>query len=374
MKSESGSLHDADHSPTDIPLIILTEPSQPHETTRHQNSSSSPSRNTSLPLTKDILRRKNKLDRLLNQNDRFNHLPLEYSTSSAVDERVTAGLGISTMNDTSSGLRSRRRSSARPTSLAIPSPSYNNTSYSSPIQSESQWSFDLGTYGTTKSGSSRENPKTASSTRSGSSVRNSASMQPYSVYHQHPHHRHHARREEYQRINQDTDKSDIKSENYILNILFSTASRVVSARAPESKQVANTENFDFYPLEHDIPPEQPPVQKASMEKDEATIQKSSLSEHSKRQSWLSISVGRRSSTTSERDESFSIIDRRFSTKPSSSLNIELLFVNNTMPNPLQGYSLGFFGPNSRCRIFAWRFIRKRWVESFMLFLMILHFG
>jgi hypothetical protein len=185
-------------------------------------------------------------------------------------------------------------------------------------------------------------------------------MQPYSAYHQHQHH-HYIRKEEYQRINQHIDKGDVKSENYILNILFNTANRVVSARAPESKQMASTETFDFdQPLDDDIPLQPVSISKLSMEKDDTTLRKSSLGDtHSKRHSWLSISVGRRSSTTSERDEALSIIDRRFSIRPSGSLNIDLLTAEDAIPNPLQGYSLGFFGPNSRLRICALRFIRKR---------------
>ncbi|RCH90012.1 calcium channel protein, partial [Rhizopus stolonifer] len=157
----------------------------------------------------------------------------------------------------------------------------------------------------------------------------------------------------FERPEQSIQKSDAKSKYYLLDILYQAANRVVNSRAPESEQVSNNEVFDFKSQE-----EQP----------------HSPANSKNRYSWLSFASSL--DEKSEFDQDSIVLEKKPTNKtteetPIPSHNIPSS-LNYTIPNPLQGHSLCLFGPRNPFRIFVWSLIRKRYVETFILFLMIIH--
>ncbi|KAI8081968.1 uncharacterized protein B0P05DRAFT_67616 [Gilbertella persicaria] len=381
---------------TSIPQIVLTEPAQntsqlstieddktdvaaspytlsPPSPNKQQQSAIPPP--TPLPLTKDLLQRKNKLDRLLLQKERLKRLQQKpstdfYSANSAVDERVTAGLGITTPNNPSRNV-----------------PEKSSTAFS-PIASE--WSYDLDVFKSTISGSSkggrekRQQPiKTITGTSvSGSSIHNSASVRAYSANHRYMdrNNQQYHRAQHFERPEQSIQKSDAKSKYYLLDILYQAANRVVNSRAPESEQVSNNEVFDFKSQEEqphspavmDIASAAATAAAAAAETNEKIIESTSpevnansacsLKQSSKnRYSWLSFASSL--DEKSEFDQDSIVLEKKPTNKtteetPIPSHNIPSS-LNYTIPNPLQGHSLCLFGPRNPFRIFVWSLIRKR---------------
>ncbi|KAI8889134.1 hypothetical protein K501DRAFT_329474 [Backusella circina FSU 941] len=411
---------------TSIPQIILTEPTQgdalPMEVTSSSPYSLSPpsprkaNPSTPLPLTKDLLQRKNKLDHLLQQEER--QPSQEYSSlhHHYVDERVTAGLGISTpaaasqnnKNKTNSNLGSDLRSHnslyTRGSTQIRSDTDKTLAQTDTHISNDSQWSNDLDIYRVSMTDSNsrhkyrRRSVTTASV--SGSSNRNSASMRPYSVNHKHTHHnrRHHTA--DYQRPIENRHHTRKHHRNYFIDAIYSAVNRVIFTRAPESKEMAASEHFDFgtnkdqtattksvspklgekddtniHHQHNNKPSTIPPISTTSPVIINS-ISSPPLSRHN-RYSWLSTQDGK-----SDHDH-LSIIDKNFSIQSSLQLkeeqkryyynpNYQPVDDKKVMPNPLQGHSLFILGPENPLRIAAWKCIRLRSIETILFFLMVLH--
>jgi hypothetical protein len=397
-----------------IPQIILTEPSTSQEPTIRSVGIDSPdglvskatnysppiSLSTPLPLTKDLLQRKNKLDRLLSQKEKHRHQHRStevFSPNAPVDERVTAGLGISTpKND--SYLRSRRPSSSRISSSNRSEPERSMITAVSPSSqnqpSHSEWSYDLDVFKSSASGSSKgynhqQQPHTKRTTNtsvSGSSNRNSVSMRAYSANHRYMDSKLCDDRSNhyFERPDQPLQKTENKSKYYLLDVLYCAVIRVVNSRAPESKQVSNKEIFDFGHEEKD-PVIQvqdqnvlPLVTDFSNEKVILEPPSSRISTRDNRFSLISAT------TTSIDEKSFdfdneslayhtSPLEKKSSIKndthiPQSPPNTtepvrsHISLTDEILPNPLQGNSLFLFGPHNPFRISVWRFIRSRYIH------------
>jgi hypothetical protein len=422
-----------------IPQIILTEPPTQHSDANNINSTSplalspksvpykpspppsstviassplplpSPSPSPSpLPLTKDLLQRKNKLDRILSQKEKHRHQQhqqrsIDFSSSSAVDERVTAGLGISTPNDnhgpSSAGLRSRRPSSSRLSSSNRSEPE--KATFSPSSQYHSEWSYDIDAFKSSTSGSSkghhrhhRHNQSTSNyqqntgTSVSGSSNRNSVSMRAYSANHRYMdrHHGQHNHTPYFERPDQHLNRNDdYKSKYFLLDLLFHAANRVVNSRAPESKQVTDKEIFDFNAIITDD--NTPPVEfneKSTLPKEPTsphiitpatvattTTTATTTNIRDNRYSWLSMATSLDEKSSDFDNESMfpafssekklpsqhTVVDDfepiKITAKKPLSLSDELL------TNPLQGHSLYLFSPTNKFRIHVWKFIRKR---------------
>lgn len=347
-----------------IPQIILTGPpsqssdsineditDQPFDTLTPPKPQNSPPLNAlePLPLTKDLLKRKNKLDKLLQQQERNNYL----LSGQTVDERVTAGLGISTYNNNilSPGLRSRRRSSSNKSDLE----KSNATS-----RQQSEWSYELKSI--TSESRKHSNTMPSGTSGSGSSVRNSMSMKAISATH-----RYMDRHDEnsriiqyYERPIQSAQRNDSKSKYYFLDLFYQAVIRVVHSRAPESKEIEDKEVFKMSsnmnqhtnntipPQHHHLPIESvlPSVENEKLDY-LTTKQEQRNSIDNNRFSWLSYAT----TISLQDDESFHYTPK---IKKSSLSSEEII-----PPNPLQGNSLFLFSPNNPFRILVWKFIRKR---------------
>lgn len=283
--SESNVIKQGDVTST-IPQIILTEPAattqeeEQHAESTHNSpivalspkaiataTSSSPA-TTPLPLTKDLLQRKNKLDRLLLFKEKNHHQQQQQQPqqaefySSALDERVTAGLGISTPNASKGVLRSRRPSH------------YNNPNRNEPEKTSafSHWSYDLDVYNKSSLSSQHSNKLNATNTSNShdgdddrsSNNRNSVSMRPYSAAaakmnptttaaanhrymdNTYTSNRHYQRPlSSQQQQKQDEYGEEMKNNHKLIDLLYQAVVRVVNSRAPESKKVRRKELFDF---------------------------------------------------------------------------------------------------------------------------------
>jgi hypothetical protein len=409
---------------TSIPQIILTEPTNgaelpselPSELASCSPQSLSPpsprkalGSTTPLPLTKDLLRRKNKLDHLLQQQDQQPSSEYPGLNNHYVDERVTAGLGISTPKHNTTNNNSKNNGN-----LGSDLPSHNTvysrgstqirsdtdktlvqTHTNTHISNDSQWSNDLDIYRASMTDShSKENRHRGRSVTttsvSGSSNRNSASMRPYSVNHKYTHHnngrRHYAANQPfYTRPPENHHYKKKHHTNYLINIIYSAVNRVICTRAPESKEMATNDHFDFGTTKDQIVTKsvspklgekdnndiiasispQPPL--SSSPGLIHSIASPPQSKHDHRYSWLSTQDGK-----SENDN-LSIIDKNFSIQSSLQLkeqqkqhyynhttpNYHHAPDNKAMPNPLQGHSLFILGPENPLRIAAWKFIRLR---------------
>ncbi|CEP11360.1 hypothetical protein [Parasitella parasitica] len=412
-----------------IPQIILTKPptqesgadsidtSSPHalspKSVPHKPSPPASSTVVSpsplpspLPLTKDLLQQKNKLDKLLSQKERQRRQQqqqqqqqqryTDFSTSSAVDERVTAGLGISTPNDnggswSATGLRSRRPSSSRLSSSNRSEPEKSAFSLSS--QHHSEWSFDLHAFRSSTSGSSKghhhhhrhsssNQHQTSGTSVSGSSNRNSVSMRAYSANHRYMD-RHYGQQQAapyFERPDQHLSRDDEqKSKYFLLDFLLHAVNRVVNSRAPESKQISDKELFDFDTRiatddgENDTPsdalnekPMSPPEPVSHPIMTPATATTTTTNKHN-RYSWLSMATSLDEKSSEFDSESMfralhnekklpslhTIVNDIQPTTPKNSTSLS----DEILPNPLQGHSLGIFGPTNKFRIHVWRFIR-----------------
>lgn len=410
-KTSQSPSQQSDISSAQIPQIILTEPSTSQEPTIHSVGIESPqglspkatnaaSIPTPLPLTKDLLQRKNKLDRLLSLKEkrRHQHRSTEvFSSNAAVDERVTAGLGISTPNE-NNGLRSRRQSASRISNRSDVEKSMTtafNPSSSLNQQSHSEWSYDLDMYKSHTSGSSKghhqqqqdyynhrhHHKRTSGTPASRSSNRNSVSMRAYSANHRYMDnklHNHHDRSNYYFERPDQPLKKDNKSKYYLLDLLYCAVIRVVNSRAPESKEVASHEIFDFSHEEQNNPTIKPPDQDeipftiTDSHNEKAILETTSphLSTRNHRFSMLS-------GTTSLDEKSFDFdneslayhtnsLEKKSSVKhdlhiPPTPMKKPLSQSDKILPNPLQGNSLFFLEPHNPLRISAWQFIRSTYV-------------
>ncbi|OAD00432.1 hypothetical protein MUCCIDRAFT_113913 [Mucor lusitanicus CBS 277.49] len=435
-----------------IPQIILTEPPTQQQsdanTTIHTSTSphalspksvphkpSPPASSTvvsssplpsPLPLTKDLLQRKNKLDKLLSQKEKHRYYrqqqqrtAADFNSSSLVDERVTAGLGISTphtdhgasssMATNTSGLRSRLSSSNR---SEPEKPMFSPSS----LGHHSEWSYELDAFKSSTSGSSKghhhrhqhsssyHHHATSGTSVSGSSNRNSVSMRAYSANHRYMDRQHgqHGHTPYFERPDQHLNRHDeYKSKYFLLDLLIHAVNRVVNSRAPESKQVSDREIFDFNtsPFKtaaaaaiHDTP-SPPLLNEKSMEPASPQIMTpaTTTTNRNNRYSWLSFATSLdEKSFDVDNDSLFPSEKKRASLHDAHQLQSlpplpppppppiqmtakkPLSLSDELLPNPLQGHSLCLFGPTNKFRIHVWRFIRKRYVETFIFFLMILH--
>ncbi|CAO3640711.1 unnamed protein product [Mucor fragilis] len=441
-----------------IPQIILTEPPTQHtdastaihtSTSPHALSPKSvphkpsppasstviaPSPSSSpLPLTKDLLQRKNKLDRLLSQKEKHRHYrqqqrSADFNSSSAVDERVTAGLGISTPHTdhgsssstavgagaptaAASGLRSRRFSSSRLSTSNRSEPEKAMFSPSS-LGHHSEWSYDLDAFKSSTSGSSKghhtrhhrhqhsnsHHHATSGTSVSGSSNRNSVSMRAYSANHRYMDRQHgqHGHTPFFERPDQHLNRHDeYKSKYFLLDLLIHAVNRVVNSRAPESKQVSDREMFDFdtstaSPNDTPSPPllNEKPIEPASPH---IMTPATTNTNRNNRYSWLSMATSLDEKSSDFDNDSIFPSEKKLASlhtipqdahhqlqPPPPPPPIQMTVIkplslsDEVLPNPLQGHSLYVFGPTNRFRIQVWKWIRKRYVETFIFFLMILH--
>jgi hypothetical protein len=383
-----------DRNGTSIPQIVLTEPPsqtvQEEEATPIQISIPSTSNNTSpintnpLPLTKDILQRKNKLDKLLFQKERYHST--EYFSSNPVDERVTAGLGISTPNDNK--LTYRRLSSNRH--------SHRNDTE----KSKSEWSYDLDAFKSITTDSSKGHNKQsgAATSVSGSSNRNSVSMRAYSANHRYmDNHHYNIKQNEANRYTRPEQQNqclvETKSKYQWIDLLYQAVVRVINSRAPESKSIRN---LDFHtttnnsttsliaPIKVSIEQSSPIASIPPNEKlDLITTPTSNNNNNNHRFSWLSFTNSIDENKSFYDNESFNlekklstIVDSPQKGSPSSPrlpptspppppppvapmIPKQDSSSSLLLTNPLQGNSMYLFSPHNPFRIFIWKFIRKR---------------
>lgn len=347
----TGSSHVIDMSES-MSKNTLTPPS-------FKKSKNSPPSPDPLPLTQDLLKRKNKLDKLLLQKEK--QTPTVDYFSHKVDERVTAGLGISTPTPQ----RTRQMSSSSISNRSEPEKS-------SPFQFEGDWSYDLEAYKSTTSGSSLKRKHTTNGTSvSGSSIRNSVSMRAYSANHRYMDH---TRDEHYHftRPNQPKRQKKEKSRFFLLDILYQAAIRCVNSRAPECKQVADNERFDFSSPTTYLQPDtifDEKIDTKSIQDTPNTPNNNNDASHilpfRNRLSWLSFQSSEdRSLYTLEKKVSYisNIYEpppppppQLFTSPPPPPISLS----DEIVHDPLQGHSLFIFSPNNAIRIFVWKFIRSR---------------
>ncbi|KAI8378320.1 Ion transport protein-domain-containing protein [Blakeslea trispora] len=426
---------------TSIPQIVLTEPSQsvpqlpnPHDditiapslsphshysnsqTTQNNGTPNLMSPNTPLPLTKDLLQRKNKLDRLLLQKEKSRRrheqklsMPDTYMSNDIVDERVTAGLGISTPGisheHSSSSLSNGRSQNPEKSAATLFSPNM------------SEWGYELDSFRPTFSESSRGDGKRSKKQHtgtsvSGSSVRNSVSMRAYSANHrymdtnpnhsQHPHHSYRHSMTYHRQPQTPLQQADVKHKYFLIDFLYQAAQRVINARAPESSQIAQYDTYDLNQAKSTMPPppkepeqpEQPeqarlpatiaedvtsiginekvlnPFPTTEMSANSAySVKQASSQKH--RHSWLSFATSW--DERSDIDHN-SIVEQKPVQEQSdiSEATKRPVPHSDVQPNPLQGHTLCLFGPNNPIRLYTWYFIRKRYVEASLFLLMVFH--
>lgn len=255
-----------DSQQTFIPRIVLTEapPDEQHSTVEstinscsqssqtlspdqnaHRKSISGSNPSTPLPLTKDLLRRKNKLERLLHRQEKHNNrvsnpLGISYPEDTTIDERVTAGLGITTPNQ-KEGLRHRRQPSYQ-------SESEKNTQSNSSVNQQHLWQHNRQKSFTTHATDSTNNKsKKADTSVTGTSNKNNNTLP--NINSSNERHRYidqHHNNRYYRQLRQEKIlKNNQKSNHYLLELLLNAAKRVVNSRVSESKDVSNAERFDF---------------------------------------------------------------------------------------------------------------------------------
>ncbi|KAI8993323.1 Ion transport protein-domain-containing protein [Pilobolus umbonatus] len=363
------SLHN-NSSSTTIPQIILTEPPTSSPVNNHTNVHTdsehdklSPAYTNIIPLTRDALKRKNKLDRLHYQQQKKSQHDL--STTTAIDERITAGLGISIPKDSNSNNTTTKSRNRRSASTMAHKSDMDKQSLE-PMYSD--WSYDLDCKSIT-SGSTK-NHRHSSSSVSGQSNRNSASMKAYSANHRYMD-RHHQQDNIHTQYNRPLQVSGIskRSKYTFLSNLYDAVIRVVNIRASESEEISMIDHFDTSTTVYENTDIAPPVTHSHFtEKQQSPI----ISSSHNRLSWLSLVT----TTEENRNSSHYDISKKYSGEITSTREqyidhaVEEKFPYQFIP--LQGNSLGLFGPNNRIRISVWKFIRLRQVETFIFFLMVSH--
>ncbi|CAO3641997.1 unnamed protein product [Mucor hiemalis] len=183
-----------------------------------------------------------------------------------------------------------------------------------------------------------------------------------------------------------------KSKYHLVDLLIQAVIRVVNSRAPESKFVKNKETFNFHHVpttassSSHIPPAQQQQQQQTLpihsqelnEKVDIIAPHTPTSNNSNRNShrfsWLSY--------TNSVEDGKSFFDENesvyFEKKLSSNLEPPVIppkpisISEDLLPNPLQGDTLYLFSPNNPFRIHIWQWIRNRYVETAIFFLMIIH--
>ncbi|KAG0747200.1 hypothetical protein G6F57_006621 [Rhizopus arrhizus] len=364
---------DEQHSAKESPINSCSQSSQTlsPDQNAHRKSISGSNPSTPLPLTKDLLRRKNKLERLLHRQEKHsnrvsNPLGISYPEDTTIDERVTAGLGITTPNQ-QEGLRHRRQPSYQ-------SESEKNTQSNSSVNQQHLWQHNRQRSFTTHATDSTNNKsKKADTSVTGTSNKNNNTLP--NINSSNERHRYidqHHNNRYYRQLRQEKIlKNNQKSNHYLLELLLNTAKRVVNSRVSESKDISNAERFDFI---RDINDTQTPLNNkiAGNSPIYSPLKKPASSpNHSgnNRLSWLSVST----TNTNNEDESNSLYHVLSRDKTSSTPYREAvspnLFYNQPIPdqilplNPLQGYSLHLFSPNNWFRRNVWLFIRSS-LESF----------
>ncbi|KAF7722394.1 calcium channel protein [Apophysomyces ossiformis] len=369
-----------------IPQITLTEPANPSETEQHvsashssytlspaspriQSAPSSPHNAPSLPLTRDLLRRKNKLDRILNYEQQ-NSPAISFSSSTAVDERITAGLGIfspresATQSAMGSGPRSRANSIRKEDHSQPSSPRYSD-------QFQFPWNQDpLLLRPSTASASSEKDYRFRSvtssvSSKSGTSMRNAPSLNVNPAHHQntdHPSYTNNAPRlASYPMIGHAAQPRERKSRSKLLNMLYNTAIRVVNSRVSESTEPFSLQSMpvDAGHLSEEMEaPRNFPNQEGSLshvtstekpttvehiETDYTQLEKTNLPEHQHHESSFPPNV-----------------------------NTRFHYPEIGTASPLQGYSLCLFSPTHPLRLALWKVVRSRRAEAFLLVMILLH--
>ncbi|RCI07266.1 calcium channel protein [Rhizopus stolonifer] len=376
---------------TSIPQIILTEAPpdeqpQAHEFSLGKNSATtltlSPGQSSHkkttktenssvpLPLTKDLLRRKNKLERLLHRQEKDknkapNPLGISYPEDSPIDERVTAGLGISTFNQ-KEGLRHRQ---------SYHSESDTKDQNNSSIKQQHSWHHNRQkSFTTNLTDSTNQKSKNADTSVTGTSNRNNKT----SANNDNTNERHryidqyHSNRYYRQLQKEKLLKNSQKSKYYLLELVFNAAKRVVHSRVSESEDVANAENFDLFRGIHN----NTPVQFNKTADNSPFYSSPNYNRNNNRISWLSAST----TNTNNEGESYSLnvfTKDKIPSTPQMDTSPNA-FYNQPSPdqllpsNPLQGSTLRIFAPNSLIRNRIWLLIRSRYTETFTLCLMVLH--
>lgn len=332
----------------------------------HRKPISSTNVSMPLPLTKDLLRRKNKIEKLLNRQEKQSYKPpnplgISYPEETAIDERI--GLDPSP-SSRSGGLRRRRLSSSH---NELRSGTASNTLVNHPPE----WQHDVHrSFNTTATESSNYKSKHAGTSVSGTSHRhNNASSNNDKLYKHHRYIDQHHNDRYYRQLQQERlNKNSQKSKYYLLEVLFNAAKRVVHSRVSETKGISSIEDFSLFSVApsspyKDRPTENPPMYSSSPNLKKSAspvITNSNRSTH--RLSWLSNST----SNTNAEDDNNSIW-HAFTKEESYIPQTETIPPpqNRTFPeehvsiNPLQGCSLYLFNPTNWLRVKIWLFIRSK---------------
>ncbi|KAG0175172.1 calcium channel protein [Apophysomyces sp. BC1021] len=309
-----------------------------------------------LPLTRDLLQRKNKLDRILH-HDRQKSSTATYSSRTAVDERITAGLGISSPQEVlvQSGMSSGPRSAAN---------SVRREDYSQPSsprcsgEFQFPWNYDpLLLKPSTTSASSGRDHKLRSATssvtsNSGSSMRNATSLKDNHMYNQYmerdPPVYAPSKSPTYPTTAHSTQSRERASKNKLLNILYNAAARVVNSCVSE-----NTERFNMQTMlvdtghvsEEAVTQRHIPNQEVSFSHTPSTEKPTTIEQ-------IEIDY-----TRLEKAD----LSKHQTTDPSIPLNVTIPSYppNVAIQSPLQGYSLRLFSPVHPLRLTLWKVVRSR---------------
>ncbi|KAI9029793.1 Ion transport protein-domain-containing protein [Phycomyces nitens] len=343
-----------------VPQIILTtaQPRDIHEIDNSTNQQQPSHLSTPLPLTRDLLRRKNKIDKLLHHN------PPNLSTSNSfvVDERVTAGLGIATPQDNlvlgGTGLRSRRNSN-RITNSADDEKIWYKSQPSTPRASDHshfQWTSTLDRFKDSPNGNSSSKDNKLSGTSSVTSMSDNASMRAYNAEthrymqypydqsgrprHIHNHHHHH-------HYNHLIRKRRSQTQQY-LDLIYEAAARVIHSRSPENKKKKYT--VEPWKETYLSPPSSPP-------------------QHQPLPTSPSVPAP---SPVMASDEVFDDKNIHGTQRHPESNDQFGMPAKEPKKNQLQGYSLNFFSPTNHIRLFLWELVKSKNVQVFIFILLLLH--
>ncbi|KAG0185974.1 calcium channel protein [Apophysomyces sp. BC1034] len=316
-----------------------------------------------LPLTRDLLQRKNKLDRILH-HDRQKSSTATYSSRTAVDERITAGLGISSPQEVlvQSGMSSGPRSAAN---------SVRREDYSQPSsprcsgEFQFPWNYDpLLLKPSTTSASSGRDHKLRSATssvtsNSGSSMRNATSLKDNHMYNQYmerdPPVYAPSKSPTYPTTAHSTQSRERASKNKLLNILYNAAARVVNSCVSE-----NTERFNMQTMlvdtghvsEEAVTQRHIPNQEVSFSHTPSTEKPTTIEQ-------IEIDY-----TRLEKAD----LSKHQTTDPSIPLNVTIPSYppNVAIQSPLQGYSLRLFSPVHPLRLTLWKVVRSSDVADYLI--------
>ncbi|KAI9312156.1 Ion transport protein-domain-containing protein [Dichotomocladium elegans] len=412
---------DHSHSSTSVQQQLPYPPHSPnslHPTLNHTPPPPSPA---PLPLTRDILRRKNKLDRLLHDGNKKKHdegmspqpppiMTFNADSNIVMDERITAGLGISTPSANtqtntfdSSNLRHRRHSARPSISTNITSIMENNipkiTQKSPPpspqVNEYFSWTYDLDLKSTGHSGSIKDHmvmmlsgASTAATSQSGSSI-NKSNAQPYNekqlFYSRYPHPQPPPYSYQPFPINDPSNSSHPHGFQRFLAHFSDAASRVVNLRGPE-------EPDDALLIRPEETSRHPSFSRRGAQ---ATDIVSIYANDTDRHTGLSTPCDKRSIASRrlsvieppylERSEcrslysEFSSTAKQGSGQPESKATVfsEPVEDHAATPRiqiPLAGNSLFVFAPHNPIRRYIWKYVmRSRLVEGSLMILMIIHY-